>query len=126
MARGGRLVSETQADSQQRWALGRVHLGVLQPAPQLAGGGTTRVLFHGDLHNEQELQSELEKLGEPRVLGAAAIVGALYRRRGTQLANLLKGSFCAAVLDETTGDLLLVTDRLGSYPLYWFKEADRF
>jgi asparagine synthase (glutamine-hydrolysing) len=126
MARGGRLVAETRVDPQQRWGLGRVHLGVLQPAPQLAGEDGLRVLFHGDLHNERELQSTLEKLGEPRVSGAAALVRALYHRQGKLLAPLLKGSFCAAVLDEAAGELVLITDRLGSYPLYWFSTANQF
>jgi asparagine synthase (glutamine-hydrolysing) len=125
MARGGRLLAETRVDPQQRWAIGRVHLGGLQPAPQLAGDGGVRVLFHGDLHNERELQSTLEKLGEPHVSGASAIVGALYRRQGKDVARSLKGSFCAAILDEATGDVVLITDRLGSYPLYWFT-ADHF
>jgi asparagine synthase (glutamine-hydrolysing) len=126
MARGGRLVTETRVDPQQRWALGRVHLGVLQPAPQLVGDGSIHVLFHGDLHNERELQSTLDKLGEPPASGAAAIVRALYRRHGKQLAPWLKGSFCAVVLDEAAGDLVLITDRLGSYPVYWFSTGDRF
>jgi asparagine synthase (glutamine-hydrolysing) len=38
---------------------------------------------------------------------------------------LLKGTFCAAILDELTGALVLVTDRLGSYPLYWFHTDTR-
>jgi hypothetical protein len=66
MDRGGRLVSETRTDAQHRWALGRVHLGVLQPAPQLEDTGPVRVLFHGDLSNEAELGSSLERAGEPR------------------------------------------------------------
>ena len=81
MARGGRLVVESRVDPGERWALGRVHLGVLQPAAQLAGDGPVRVLFHGDLHNEAQLQSTLQELGEPRSSGAAAIVGALYRHK---------------------------------------------
>src|SRR5262249_18958325 len=31
-----------------------------------------------------------------------------------------------AILDEESGALLLISDRLGSYPLYWFRTGDRF
>ena len=126
MAHGGRFVVETAVDPHQRWALGRVHLGILQPAPQLAERDGLQVVFHGDLHNERELQSMLRDLGEPPATGAAAVVAALYRRQGNGLAQSLKGAFCAAVLDEQSGELLLITDRLGSYPLYWFSTTGQF
>src|SRR5205823_6220823 len=125
MDRGGRLVTETCVNEPDRWALGRVHLGFLQPRPQLSGSGPIRVLFHGELSNEQELQATFSARGAASPDGAAAIVGALYRDRKHKLASALEGSFCAAVLDDTDGSLLLISDRLGSYPLYWFTTADR-
>jgi asparagine synthase (glutamine-hydrolysing) len=126
MDRGGRLVSETRIEAQHRWALGRVHLGVLQPAPQLECAGPVHVLFHGDLSNEAELGSSLERAGEPRPSGTASLLAALYRRRGRTVARELRGAFCAAVLDEAAGELLLISDRFGSYPLYWFSTPERF
>ena len=126
MNRGGRLAAETRVDAADRWALGRVHLGVLQPEPQLAGDGPIRVMFHGELDNETELQSIVTAAGEAKPANAAAAVAALYRTRKADLGRLLKGAFCAAILDEAAGALTLVSDRLGSYPLYWFKADDRF
>jgi asparagine synthase (glutamine-hydrolysing) len=125
MARGGRLVVESRVDPAQRWALGRVHLGLLQPAAQLAGDGPVRVLFHGDLHNEAELQTTLHTVGESHATGAADILSALYRHRRLD-ARALTGAFCAAVFDETKGELLLINDRTGSYPIYWFDTAGTF
>jgi len=120
-----RLTTETRVDTAQRWALGRVHLGVLQPDAQLADGGSVHVLFHGDLHNQRELESALQKAGEA-VSGASSIIAALYRRHGADFARSLKGAFCAAVLDDATSEVVLATDPLGSYPLYWFTAANRF
>ena len=125
MERGPRMVSETHVDPQERWALGRVHLGALQPAPQLAGGGPVRVLFHGDLHNQADLATVAERFGEPRPTDAASLVASLYRHEGVALAARLKGAFCVAILDEDTRQLLLVSDRLGSYPIYWCQTPDR-
>jgi asparagine synthase (glutamine-hydrolysing) len=126
MQRDGRLVSETRIDRGQRWALGRVHLGVLQPAPQLATDDDIRVVFHGDLSNQADLQAILETLGEPPANEPARLLAALYRRRGPEFARDLKGQFCAAIHDESAGQLLLVSDRFGSYPLYWFNTPERF
>jgi len=103
-----------------------VHLGVLQPSPQLSGEPGVRVLFHGDLHNQKDLASALEQSGERAPAGAAAIIASLYRRHGVDIVRSLKGAFCAAILDETAGELVLVADPLGSYPLYWFTAANQF
>jgi asparagine synthase (glutamine-hydrolysing) len=124
MERGERLRTEAQVDPAGRWALGRVHLGALQPAPQLHEGGPVRVLFHGDLYNEADLASEIERTGRPRPTETASVVADLYRQSGAAAAVRLKGAFCAAILDEDARQLLLISDRLGSYPIYWFDTAD--
>jgi asparagine synthase (glutamine-hydrolysing) len=124
MNRGGRLLTETRLDPGKRWAFGRVHLGVLQPGPQL-GAGPVHVLFHGELVNEEELQLSLAEEGEGPADSAAAIVEGLYRHDRQGFARRLKGSFCAAIVDDAAQTLVLVTDRLGSYPLYWFQTDDR-
>jgi asparagine synthase (glutamine-hydrolysing) len=125
MQRGGRLVAETAVDPKTTWALGRVHLGALQPDLQLTAEGSLHVLFHGDLHNESELRVALEARGEDVKHGTAAAVASLFRAYGPSLAQHMKGEFCAAVFDQREGRLLLISDPFGSYPLYWFATTDR-
>ena len=126
MSRGGRLGGEKRVDADRKWALGRVHLGVFQPDPQLAAtGGPIHVLFHGELVNEAELRSDLVDDSNPPATGAAAIIERLYRLHKQRLGRLLNGAFCAAIVDESSGALTLLTDRLGSYPLYWFRTDNR-
>ena len=120
MRASARTKEETEVGSEERWALGRIHLGTLQPAPQLGRGGSLRVLFNGDLHNFTELRSEIERRGERPPSDACDLIAALYAREKLAFIPRLKGSFCAAVLDEERGRLVLVSDRLASYPLYWF------
>src|SRR6185295_3988142 len=55
---------------------------------------------------------------------AAELIRLLYQRRGPDLGNGITWSFCAAIIDWPSRRLLLVTDRLGSYPLYWFHNSD--
>ena len=125
MNRGGRLVTEMRADAQGQWALGRVHLGVFQPEAQLLGNGPVHVVFHGELDNVSDLQTMLAEAGEPPANGTPSLVASVYRIHKRRVGRLLKGSFCAAIFDQASGALLLVTDRLGSYPLYWFRTNDR-
>jgi asparagine synthase (glutamine-hydrolysing) len=116
--------AENLVDPAGRWFLARTHLGILQPERQLAGESKLRVLFHGDIWNAGAL-TEFTRPGcgpgvadRPHVLCAA-----LYERLGDEFAATLKGAFSAIVLDEARDKLLLVNDRLGSYPLYWSERA---
>jgi asparagine synthase (glutamine-hydrolysing) len=128
--RGGRLQHEVYIAPDDRWALGRLHLGILQPAPQLMGNatnGTIKALFHGDLTNEVELWKGLQAEGlQQPADGTIQLIAALYRSHGSQCAAQLKGTFCAAILDESAKRLVLISDRLGSYPLYWYNGPGYF
>ena len=127
LQRGGRLQTETRVASDARWALGRVHLGTLEPSPQLVGTGPLWVLFHGDLYNETALRQGLaaDHLLQPGH-GTASLIAALYRAYGETICLPAAGAFCAAVLDENAKQLVLASDPLGSYFLYWFHGPQRF
>jgi len=120
------LSVDAVAKPKQGWALGRGHLGILQPERQPAGDHSVHVLFHGDLHNELELREELAHAGIYPAPGAAHTVEAIYRLVGEGAVSRLEGAFCAVILDERTRRLILVTDLLGSYPLYWYHNANHF
>ncbi len=124
MDRGERRVSETVADPGGRWGVGRVHLGVLQPKPQLVHGAALQVLFHGELVNRDGVVSQLAGNSGNIDETDASVVSALYRTTGPGFGARLKGTFCAAVLDEAARRVVLVSDRMGSYPIYWFSSPD--
>jgi asparagine synthase (glutamine-hydrolysing) len=110
-----------------QWALGRTHLGTVQPAPQLAEDGPVQVLFHGEIYNEAELRKSLQAEHTPQPgKGVASLIAALYRIYGHRFPSRLQGAFCTAVLDEQTKRLMLASDLLGSYPLYWHNGPHRF
>ena len=121
-----RLQTEVCLASDHRWGVGRTHLGRLQPLPQCTGG-SVHVLLHGDLHNEAELREQFRVAGiPPPRAGVGPLLTALYQRDGRNFVSKLRGAFCAAVLDEPRKTLLLITDRLGSYNLYWHDGPRRF
>src|SRR5262249_26453126 len=127
MQRDGRMVSETCIAVDGQWALGRVHLGILQRAPQLAEGEPVQVLFHGDLFNEAELRKQLAlETRLPPDETSAAVIKALYQTHGKAFVAQLRGSFYAVILDECQKQIVLVNDYLGSYPLYWCSDPKQF
>src|SRR5215475_11077501 len=120
MRHSHRLYSEKRVALSAQWALGRIHLGIAQPNFQLAGDGPVQALFHGDLYNEAELRKSLQEQGCPQPgKGVASLIAALYQFYGSRFPSQLRGTFCTAVLDERAKRLVLASDLLGSYPLYW-------
>src|SRR5258705_12331062 len=114
----GTFRSESLIDPQGQWAIGRAHLGVLQPSAQLQPSEKVQVLFHGDLHNAAHIAARLQT----PAAGAgrdSALVGALYRRFGIEFARHLEGAYCAAIVDSEQRRVVLVSDAVASYPLYW-------
>jgi asparagine synthase (glutamine-hydrolysing) len=121
------LYSEMRVAPSAQWALGRVHLGVVQPDLQLSGDGPVQALFHGELYNEAELRQSLRGQDCPQPgKGVASLIAALYQSYGPRFPSQLQGAFCTAVLDEKAGKLVLASDLLGSYPLYWYNGPHRF
>ena len=127
MRHNHRLYSETRIAASAQWALGRVHLGVVQPDLQLSGDGPVQALFHGELYNEAELRKALQEQDCPQPgKGVASLIAVLYQFYGPRFPSQLQGAFCTAVLDEKARRLVLANDLLGSYPLYWYNGPHRF
>ena len=112
MHRPGSLQREVEDASDGAWALGRVHLGVLQPAQQLPGTGPLRVLVHGDLIADGAAADASD-------VESVALVRNAYESDPASMPRRLQGAFVAAVLDCPRRAIQLVSDAVGSYPLYW-------
>jgi asparagine synthase (glutamine-hydrolysing) len=102
-------------DPDDHWAIGLATLGILEHPEAQRRGGTSIVLFRGDLSNEAALRAELG--GDHG--DAAAIVAAVYERFGTGGISRLDGAFALAIVDPRERQLHLATDAFGSYPVYW-------
>jgi asparagine synthase (glutamine-hydrolysing) len=121
------LRSESCVAPDGRWALGRVHLGILQPTSQVDENSDIQAFLHGDLWNEAELRT-LPEIQDTSWSGkrAGVLLASLYRAYGKSFISRLRGAFCAAILDKKAKQLVLVNDRLGSYFLYWFHGPQHF
>ena len=113
----GNLFRERLTDPLEQWAIGRTHLGALQPDAQLHTSEPVQVLLHGDLYNARQLSTQFQLPTTPA--NATACVRASYRRLDLDTAGQLEGAYCAAIVDTEKRRVLLMSDAVGSYPIYW-------
>jgi asparagine synthase (glutamine-hydrolysing) len=93
-----------------------------QPMHDPRSGRT--VAFNGCIYNHHELRAELTALGYAfRSTSDTEVLLVGWEAWGEGLLDRLKGMFAFALLEERTGRLVLVRDRLGIKPLYLAEPA---
>ena len=116
-------------------ALGHRRLAVIDPAngaqpmasPERAASGEPAAVlaYNGELYNHRELRAELEALGHRfRTRCDTEVLLRGYMEWQAEVVHKLNGIFAFAVWDAAREELLLVRDRLGVKPLYYFPTAD--
>lgn len=112
-------------------ALGHRRLAVIdpehgrQPMHTTAGDGSGVVItFSGEIYNFRELRAELIAYGHRfRTRCDTEVVLRGYVQWGRGLAERLNGMYAFAVWDQAREELLLVRDRMGVKPLYYYPTA---
>ncbi len=133
LARRGPDGSGTWTDAHV--ALGHRRLAVIDPAggaqPMLSperspGGAPLAVIsYNGEIYNFRELRLELEALGHRFTTQCdTEVLLRGYLQWKSELVQKLNGIFAFAIWDHANEELLLVRDRLGVKPLYYFPLAD--
>ncbi|WP_411084671.1 asparagine synthase (glutamine-hydrolyzing) [Streptomyces sp. cmx-18-6] len=113
-------------------AIGHRRLSVIdleggrQPMTAEENGRTLAVLtFSGEIYNYRELRSDLASRGHHfRTRSDTEVVLRGYLEWGEGVVDKLNGMFAFAVWDVRTQELLLVRDRMGVKPLYYYPTAD--
>ncbi|MER7983708.1 asparagine synthase (glutamine-hydrolyzing) [Streptomyces sp. NPDC095817] len=112
-------------------ALGHRRLAILDPA----GGrqpmtldtpkGTLALTFSGEVYNFRELRSQLRNLGHRfNTTSDTEVVLHAYAQWGAHMADRLDGMFAFAVWDESEQSLVMIRDRLGVKPLFYYPTSD--
>lgn len=87
-------------------------------------GGSTWMVFNGELYNYVEVKSELEGKGRSfRTASDTEVLLAALESDGTAVLDRCEGMWAFAVYDEREGSLLLSRDRFGEKPLYVYRDA---
>ncbi len=88
--------------------------------------GTVWVVFNGEIYNFPEIRDELEAAGHRFLTHTdTEVIAHLYEERGEDFVHRLNGMFAIALWDEKRRKLLLVRDRLGVKPLYYYADGER-
>jgi len=111
-------------------ALGHRRLSVIDletgQQPMSAGGEHSAVItYSGEVYNFRELRGELRSLGHTfRTTSDTEVVLRAYLQWGADLVTRLNGIYAFAIWDGSTDELLLVRDRMGVKPLYYYPTED--
>jgi asparagine synthase (glutamine-hydrolysing) len=82
-------------------------------------------LFHGVLHNQRDLSRSASAPGRPGE-SVESLIQRLYDTDGDRCLSQFEGEFTIAIADTHHGRVLVATDPVGSYPIYWRADANGF
>lgn len=114
-------------------ALGHRRLSIIdleggrQPMAALSDSGETLAVltFCGEVYNFRELRTELTSRGHRfRTRSDTEVVLRGYLEWGASVAERLRGMFALGVWDARSEELILIRDRMGVKPLYYYPTAD--
>ncbi|MBE0411239.1 MAG: hypothetical protein IBX69_16070 [Anaerolineales bacterium] len=109
-------------------SLGRVTLGVVnsEPQPVWNEGGTICLFLEGEIYDYEDDASSLQSQGYHfDIDNQAEYLLQRYLRFGEGFVDHLNGSFAIAIWDQDAQKLLLISDRLSTYPLYYARVNGR-
>ena len=88
--------------------------------------GTIWISYNGEIYNFPELRQTLESKGYRFRSGTdTEVILYAYQEYGIDCLNLFNGMFALAIWDKSKRELLLVRDRLGIKPLYYYLDGDK-
>jgi asparagine synthase (glutamine-hydrolysing) len=112
-------------------ALGHRRLAVIdlpggtQPMSVHTPNGDVSLVYSGEVYNFIELRDELVGLGERFTTSSdTEVVLRGYLRWGSALVDRLNGMYAFAIWDARDQKLVLIRDRLGIKPLYYYRTSD--
>ncbi len=106
--------------------LGRVHLGLIdkQPQPRWNADRSVAVVMTGEVFSWDGLRLERPLTGREADFDNAGLLLAAYTQCGEKFVDHVNGTFAAAIWNAAEQTLLLVSDHIGSHPLYYTQVGD--
>ena len=117
-----------QSISNSVFAHRRLSISDLDPRsdqPMFAADKRCMITFNGEIYNYREIRETLQKNGAVfQTSGDTEVILELYLQQGVEGLRHLDGMFAFAVYDQRNNTLVLMRDRLGKKPLYYFIAPD--
>ncbi|MER7415123.1 MULTISPECIES: asparagine synthase (glutamine-hydrolyzing) [Streptomyces] len=112
-------------------ALGHRRLAIIdlpggrQPMTAETPDGTVALVYSGETYNYTELRRELASRGHRFTTDSdTEVVLRAYLEWGAALAERLNGMYAFAIWDSRSRQLVMVRDRMGIKPFYWYETSD--
>ena len=112
-------------------ALGHRRLSVIdieggaQPMTLETPQGTLAMVYSGEAYNYVELRDELRRRGHIfRTTSDSEVVLHAYQEWGEAMAERLNGMYALAIWDSRTEKLVMIRDRMGIKPFFYYPTAD--
>ncbi len=117
-------------DPVARLGLGHRRLSIIDLAtghqPMSNADESVWIVFNGEIYNYRELRDELQKKGYLfRTQSDTEVIIYLYGAYGEAGFGRLNGMFAFAIYDKKKGSLLIVRDRFGVKPVYYWQKNGR-
>lgn len=94
--------------------------------PATSESGDVICMLNGEIYNVRELQRLLRERGHRLASESdTECIPHLYEEFGLDFVQHLRGMFAIAIWDRRTQQLILVRDRLGKKPLYYWHRGER-
>lgn len=84
------------------------------------------LIFNGEIYNYKALRAKYLKDYDFKSNTDSEVVLYLYEKMGIEFVKYLEGDFAICLYDKRSNNLLLIRDRLGVKPLYYFKDNSTF
>lgn len=82
------------------------------------------LVFNGEIYNYRQIKEELTEY-DFKTTSDTEVVLAAYQKWGRECFQKFNGMFAIAIYNKRTDDLLIVRDRLGIKPLYYYSDNER-
>lgn len=85
------------------------------------------IVFNGEVYNFKSIRIELENLGYKFISNSdTEVILYSYKQWGIKCIDKFIGMFAFVILDKIKNKLILVRDRAGVKPLYYYTEKEQF
>jgi asparagine synthase (glutamine-hydrolysing) len=116
--------------TEKKIALGHRRLSIIDLSeaanqPFIDNSGRYVMVFNGEMYNYKEVRSLLPGYSF-RTTGDSEVLLAAFIKWGPECISYFKGMFAFAIWDKIEQELIIMRDRLGVKPLYYFSNGENF
>jgi asparagine synthase (glutamine-hydrolysing) len=115
--------------SENAVSLGHTRLSIIDLSananqPMFSHNQRFAIVFNGEVYNYNEIAKQLEI--EPTTTSDTEVVLEALVKKGTEAIHLFNGMFAIALYDRQEESLMLIRDRVGIKPLFYFWDGSHF